>query len=169
MIGLLSAALGSFNSAINAMTSSFVSDILLPIKNRKNKSVPGNSEMKQSKLMVVVMGALLTAFAIVAALMQEAGGQTLVDFALGVMSFSYSGLLGVFLCAVFTGRGNVKSVIAALIAGVLVVLILQPFIMPVWANPLFGHTVELAWPWWTVIGGSISFGICCLGKKKSLK
>ncbi|MGV8095797.1 MAG: hypothetical protein AB2L24_28430 [Mangrovibacterium sp.] len=164
MIGLLSAALGSFNSAINAMTSSFVSDILLPIRNKKKKSTSTGSEMKQSKMMIVLMGTLLTLFAVIAAFMQEAGGQTLVDFALGVMSFSYSGLLGVFLCAVFTKRGNVKSVIAALITGILVVLALQPFIMPVWTSALLGHVVDLAWPWWTVIGGSISFIVCSLGR-----
>lgn len=163
MIGLLSAALGSFNSAINAMTSSFVSDILLPIRNRKKKTISTESEMKQSKIMVIVMGALLTFFAIVAALMQEAGGQTLVDFALGVMSFSYAGLLGVFLCAVFTKRGNVKSVIAALIIGALVVLALQPFIMPTWTNVIFGQVINLAWPWWIVVGGSMSFIVCALG------
>lgn len=163
MIGLLAAALGSFNSAINAMTSSFVSDILLPIRNKTKKLSSNNGEMKQSKLMVVVMGALLTLFAVLTAFMQEAGGQTLVDFALGVMSFSYSGLLGVFLCAIFTKRGNVKSVIAALIIGALVVLALQPFFMPAWTTTLFGHVVDLAWPWWIVVGGSISFIVCSLG------
>jgi SSS family transporter len=166
MIGLLSSALGSFNSAINAMTSSFVSDILIPLKNKKKKaSVNTSGEMKQSKVMAVAMGALLTLFAVLAAFMQEAGGQTLVDFALGVMSFSYAGLLGVFLCAVFTKRGNVRSVIAALITGILVVLALQPFILPLWSEVVFGHVIELAWPWWVVIGGSISLAVCCMGKK----
>lgn len=164
MIGLLSAALGSFNSAINAMSSSFVSDILLPIKNKKKKVTSDIDEIKQSKLMVVIMGSLLTLFAIIAAFMQKAGGQTLIDFALGIMSFSYSGLLGVFLCAVLTRRGNVKSVILALIAGILVVFALQPFILPKWSSALFGQTINLAWPWWIVVGGTISFIICSLGK-----
>jgi Na+/proline symporter len=164
MIGLLAAALSSFNSAINAMTSSFVSDIVLPIKNKIRKTTSNDSEMKESRIMVVFMGLILTTFAVVAAFMQEAGGETLVDFALGIMSFAYAGMFGVFLCAVFTKRGNVRSVVAALITGALVVLSLQPYILPVWTTALFGHAVKLAWTWWTLVGGSISFIICSLGK-----
>lgn len=165
MTGLLAAALSSFDSAINAMTSSFISDIYLP---RRNKEVNTDvAEIKVSKTAVVFMGIILTAFAVFAAFMQAAGGQTLIDFATGVMSFAYAGMLGVFLCAVLTKRGNVKSVIAALISGALIVLALQPFLFSVWTNNLFGHSLKISWPWWTVIGGSISFGICCLGNQKS--
>ena len=84
-------------------------------------------------------------------------------------SFSYAGMLGVFLCAVLTKRGNVKSVIAALIVGFLIVLLLQPYILGNWTEAIMGTPIEIAWPWWTLIGGSISFGICCLGKQKLKK
>lgn len=164
MIGILAAALSSFNSAINAMTSSFVSDILLPMNNRLKKKSSNASEMKKSRITMAFMGLILTSFAVITAYMQDAGGQTLVDFALGIMCFAYSGLLGVYLCAIFTKRGNVKSVIAALIAGVLTVLALQPFIFSVWTSFIFGHPVKLAWPWWIVFGGSISFLVCTIGK-----
>jgi len=169
MIGLLAAALSSFNSAINSMTSSFVSDIYLPLKKGLNKKTSNVSELKESRITVVFMGGILTAFAVAAAFMQEMGGQNLVDFALGIMSFSYAGMLGVFLCAVLTKRGNVKSVIAALIIGALVVLLLQPYIMPSWTKYFFGHAVNLAWTWWVLVGGSISFIICSLGKPKKSK
>lgn len=72
---------------------------------------------------------MLTGFAIVTAVMQEKSGLNLVDFATGVMSFSYAGMLGVFLCALFTGRGNTRSVVAALVVGLLVVLLLQPYVL----------------------------------------
>lgn len=166
VIGLLAAALSSFNSAINSMTSSLVSDIFIPLKQKyAKKESSTNSQLKESRIIVVLMGVVLTSFAIVAAFMQEAGGQSLVDFALGIMSFSYSGMLGIFLCAVLTRRGNVKSVIAALIIGCLVVFLLQPRILEIWSKVLFGGTIDLAWPWWVVIGGSASFIVCCLGKK----
>jgi len=73
-----------------------------------------SDQMSSSKKMVVLMGTVLTGFAIVTAVMQEKSGLNLVDFATGVMSFSYAGMLGVFLCALFTGRGNTRSVVAAL-------------------------------------------------------
>lgn len=148
------------------MTSSLVSDIYLPLKRKFAKKIQHKEEsLKESRILVVFMGAVLTAFAVVAAIMQGAGGQSLVDFALGIMSFSYAGMLGVFLCAVLTKRGNVTSVVIALIVGCLVVLALQPYILPYWSGKLFGTTLEIAWPWWTLIGGSISFGICSLGKR----
>ena len=43
------------------------------------------------------------------------------------MSFSYAGMLGVFLCALFTGRGNTRSVVAALVVGLLVVVLLRRY------------------------------------------
>lgn len=168
--GLLAAALSSFNSAINSMTSSMVSDIYMPLRQKRSKK-SGNSEtlLKESRIIVVIMGIVLTAFAIIAAFMQEAGDQSLVDFALGIMSFSYAGMLGIFLCAVLTRRGNVKSVIAALITGCLVVLLLQPGILNWWSSAICGEPIKLAWPWWVVIGGGISFLVCCLGKKRECK
>lgn len=165
VVGLLAAALSSFNSAINSMTSSLFSDIYLPWKEKRSGSQAGSASttLKESKLFVVIMGVVLTAFAVVAALMQGTGDQSLVDFALGIMSFSYAGMLGVFLCAVLTRRGNVTSVIASLIVGCVVVLMLQPGIIDWWSTPLLGEPLKLAWPWWVVIGGSISFGVCCAG------
>ena len=118
VIGLLAAALSSFNSAINAMASSFVADIYMPLRKRMGHAITSDSDqMSSSKKMVVLMGTVLTGFAIVTAVMQEKSGLNLVDFATGVMSFSYAGMLGVFLCALFTGRGNTLSVVAALVVG----------------------------------------------------
>lgn len=158
--GLLAAALSSFNSAINAMASSFVADLYLPIRQRKGKSVGGDKEqIASSRKMVVLMGALLTGFAIVTAVMQQSSGLNLVDFATGVMCFAYAGMIGVFLTAIFTKRGNAASVIAALIAGALIVLPLM------FQKELFGQSY-IAWTWWCPIGGIITTAICCLGKNK---
>lgn len=167
VIGLLAAALSSFNSAINAMASSFVADIYMPLRKRMGHAITSDSDqMSSSKKMVVLMGAVLTAFAIVTAVMQEKSGLNLVDFATGVMSFSYAGMLGVFLCALFTKRGNTRSVLAALVVGLLVVLLLQPYVLGPLSENLVGHRVSIAWPWWCPIGGVVSFAVCCLGKKK---
>lgn len=167
IIGLLAAALSSFNSAINAMASSFVTDLYLPIRKQKGEEVKGNAEqISSSKKMSALMGAALTAFAILTAVMQQASGLNLVDFATGVMCFSYAGMLGVFITALYTKRGNEKSVIAALIVGLLVVLLMQPYIMNPLTTALFGHKVVIAWPWWAPIGGLVSTVVCMLGKNK---
>ena len=152
------------------MASSFVADIYMPLRKRMGHAITSNSDqMSSSKKMVVLMGTVLTGFAIVTAVMQEKSGLNLVDFATGVMSFSYAGMLGVFLCALFTGRGNTRSVVAALVVGLLVVLLLQPYVLGPLSEWLVGRRVNIAWPWWCPIGGVVSFAVCCLGKKKNEK
>ena len=170
VVGLLAAALSSFNSAINAMASSFTADLYIPIRRDHGHAVSTDAEqMSSSKKMVVLMGVVLTSFAIVTAIMQEKSGLNLVDFATGVMSFSYAGMIGVFMCALFTKRGSNASVIAALLVGLLIVLLQQPYVLGPISRALFGHTVSIAWPWWCPVGGVISFGVCCLGKGSAKK
>ena len=158
IVGLLAAALSSFNSAINAMASSFVSDLYLPIRKERGHSVEDNAEqMTSSRKMVILMGAVLTAFAIVTAVMQQSSGLNLVDFATGIMCFAYAGMIGVFLTAIFTKRGNTKSVLASLIIGAAIIVPLM------FQKQFFGQTY-VAWCWWCPIGGIISTIVCLLGK-----
>ena len=170
IIGLLAAALSSFNSAINAMASSFVSDIYLPIKKQRGKEIKSDADqMSSSKKMSALMGAVLTGFAIVTAVMQQASGLNLVDFATGVMCFSYAGMLGVFVVALYTKRGNTKSVIAALVVGLLIVLLMQPYILTPLSTALLGEPIFISWPWWCPIGAGVSILICLLGKPEKSK
>ena len=159
--GLLAAALSSFNSAINAMASSFVTDLYLPIRAELGKEVKGDADqLSSSRKMVFLMGMLLTGFAIVTAVMQEASGLNLVDFATGVMCFAYAGMIGVFLTAIFTeNRGNYYTVVAAIVAGAAIIIPLM------FQKQLFG-TQYIAWTWWAPIGGIISTAICLLGMTK---
>lgn len=167
VVGLLAAALSSFNSAINAMASSFVSDLYLPIRRSRGKAIQGDADqIAASRRMVVLMGVLLTAFAMLTAVMQQVSGLNLVDFATSVMCFSYAGMMGVFITALFTKRGNTRSVVAALIVGFLTVLFLQPYIFEPVTEALFGAPVVLAWPWWCPIGVAVSLLVCLCGKSK---
>ena len=167
LVGLLAAALSSFNSAINAMASSFVTDLYLPIRQSRGKDVGDeHAQVSSSRYMVVLIGLILTAFGVLTAFMQEKSGMNLIDFATGIMSFAYAGMIGVFMCALFTKRGNAVSAIAALITGIAVVLVLQPYVCGPLTEALFGERMVLAWPWWCPLGGLLSFGVCCLGKRK---
>ena len=158
IVGLLAAALSTFNSAINAMASSFVSDIYLPMRKDRGKNIENSSEqLSSSRKIAFLMGMLLTAFAIVTAVMQQSSGLNLVDFATGIMCFAYAGMIGVFLTAIFTKRGNTKSVIAALIVGALIIIPLM------FQKQFFGQTY-IAWSWWCLIGGVVSTVVCMLGK-----
>ena len=163
MAGLLAAAMSSFDSAINAMASVAFSDLYLPLKGMRtgrsdaSGSTTARKDMAASRTMVVIMGALLTCFAVAAVFMQEEANDTLIGFALGVMAFALAPLLGVFSAALFTRRGNNASVIAALAIGILTVLLLQAYALPRWCG------FELAWPWVWVVAAPVSFLVCILG------
>lgn len=156
--GLLAAALSSFNSAINSMASSFVADLYLPIRKERGREIKGDKDqIASSRWMVALMGMLLTGFAIVTCVMQQSSGLNLVDFATGIMCFAYTGMLGVFLTAIFTKRGNTRSVLAALLLGAIITLPLM------FQKELFGHTY-IAWTWWCPLGGIFTTLVCMAGK-----
>ncbi len=156
--GLLAAAMSSFDSAINAMAATAVADLGAPRRARAT-SKSGADSVRAPRIAVVAMGLLLTAFAMFAVFMQAGQrGGTLIDFALGVMTFALAPLFGVFSAALFTKRGNAASVIAALAAGMLCVLLFQPYMLQRWLH------FTLAWPWIWVIASPLSFAVCIAGK-----
>jgi Na+/proline symporter len=135
-----------------------VADLYIPIRQQMGKQVGSDADqIASSRWIVILMGVALTAFAILTCVMQQSSGLNLVDFATGVMCFAYVGMLGVFLTAIFTKRGNSCSVIAALVAGMLIILPLM------FQKELFGHNY-IAWTWWCPIGAIVTTAICLLGK-----
>lgn len=162
MAGLIAAAMSTFDSAINAMASCLVADVYAPWRAWRNKAAAQDEDatlphLRGSRLAVGLMGALLTAFAVGAIYLQQRGGDTLINFALGVMAFALAPLLGVFCAALFTRRGNTVSVYAAFGAGILAVLLLQPYMLPSWTG------VAVGWPWVWVAVSPLCFVICALG------
>ncbi|MDH3585178.1 MAG: sodium:solute symporter, partial [Phycisphaerae bacterium] len=155
MAGLFAAGLSSFNSALNAMASTFVSDFYQPRR-------PGRDPLhylRVGRIAVCAWGVVLGAFAVASIFIQKASGTTLIDYALGVMVFAYAGLVAVYLAAIFTRRGNDRSVIAALVVGFVCVALLkwQP-----WATA--DTRLDLAFPWQLLIATTLAFGVCCLGR-----
>jgi SSS family solute:Na+ symporter len=162
MAGMFAAAQGSLDSAINAMASSAVADIYWPI--RRKMGLPLNdSSSKSPRIAVLGMGLLLILFAVWSAFRYDPKTDTVLQFALGVMAFAYSGMLGVFLTALFTKRGNSTTVLAALIVGVVSTVLLQKSIYPVWTAWILGKPGALADFWWLPIGALLSFLVCASG------
>jgi Na+/proline symporter len=112
---------------------------------------------------VVVWGFILGAFAGVCVWWQKGSGETLISFALGIMTFAYAGLLAVFVTALFTRRGNSASAIAALAVGFLATLVMQPV---VWnAIPIASLSdMTIAWPWRFVIATALALGVSLMGR-----
>jgi hypothetical protein len=79
------------------------------------------------------------------------------------MTFAYSGLLAVFLTALFTRRGNVATVMAALFAGAIAIVLMQSAVWPLWA-PSAWRAYRIAYPWQMFLATLLAFGVCCLGR-----
>ncbi|MEN4053646.1 MULTISPECIES: sodium:solute symporter [Sulfurimonas] len=154
-VGAIAAALSSTNSVLGAMASVAVEDIYKPWR---LKNVPNTNEahfLKASRNAVLFFAAVLTLMAVVSYFWQRESELSLIGFALGVMSFAYAGLLGVYFAAIFTNRGSSKTVLPALLGGFFTILALQPYI--------FG--IHIGFAWQLVIGTAISFVIMLGGKK----
>lgn len=152
--GVFAAAMSSLASAVAAMASTAVVDFYRPLR-------PGRGEahyMKASKIAVAGWGAILAAFAGVCIVWQRNSGAGLLQFAIGVMIFAYTGLLGVFVTALFTKRGNGLSAGLGIVAGFAAVLLLRA---PEWfalAMP------RLSSGWQMLVGTALAFTVCAAGR-----
>lgn len=155
-VGAIAAALSSTNSVLGAMSSVAIEDLYKPWKEARS-SVSAYHFVKAARVGVLVFAALLAVMAMVSYYWQRYSEVSLLSFALGVMAFAYSGLLGVYFSAIFTKRGSEKTVLYALIGGFVTVLFLQPYIL----GSMLDYNLGFAWQ--IVIGTVVSFMIMQLG------
>ena len=92
----------------------------------------------------------------------------LLSFALSVMVFAYTGLLGVYFTAIFTERGNETSVALALVAGFLTTLLMQAYVWDSVTGMINTNWVgvRLAFPYQLCVGTFVSLIVCLSGKKQ---
>ncbi|QOY52087.1 sodium:solute symporter [Candidatus Sulfurimonas baltica] len=153
-VGAIAAALSSTNSVLGAMASVAVEDLYKPWKLKQGK-IDEYHFVKASRLAVLLFALLLSIMAMVSYFWQHYSDLSLISFALGVMTFAYTGLLGVYFSAIFTSRGNEKTVLLGLIGGFVSVLALQPY--------TFG--ISIGFSWQMVIGTLVSFLIVQSAKR----
>ncbi|WP_455757411.1 sodium:solute symporter [Sulfurimonas sp.] len=154
-VGAIAAALSSTNSVLGAMASVAVEDIYKPWRLEKGE-VDEMHFVKASRNAVIFFAIVLSAMAMISYFWQRYSELSLISFALGVMAFAYTGLLGVYFSAIFTSRGNSKTVPFALSGGFLTVLVLQPYI--------FG--ISIGFSWQIIIGTIIAWLIMQIGTNK---
>jgi Osmosensitive K+ channel histidine kinase len=136
------------------MSSVAVTDIYKPMFEGKSEK----HYLKASRAGVLLSALLLSLMAILSYYWQRSSDIPLLDFALGVMVFAYAGLLGVFGAALWTKRGDERSVRYALLGGFMTVLFLQPYI----TETLFDFAINFSAQ--IIIGTVVSFGIMMIGK-----
>jgi SSS family solute:Na+ symporter len=177
MAGLFAAGLSSLNSAINAMSSTFINDFYRKIK-------PDATErdlVRAGRIGVVAWGVVLAGFACACIWLERAHAErndqsTLLTFALTVMTYAYAGLIGVFLTALLTRRGSTRSAIAALAVGFAAVAAMQPMFwglaMDLDAIRVAGSrralvsVLDLAFVWKLTIASGLSLLVCLTGSPR---
>ncbi|QIG80186.1 sodium:solute symporter [Stakelama tenebrarum] len=167
-IGIVAAAVGTTNSALNSMSSVLIQDFYRPWRERRGQVaeyhfvVAGRAGMALIGLGMFVLSALSYYW-------QRNTEMGLLEFALQVMVFAYAGLLGVYFTAVFTQRGNSGSVVAALFAGFVTVLLFQPAIAQMLHFPAV--LAGLSFPFQLCLGTLVAAIVCAApaGHKASIK
>jgi len=169
LAGLVAVGFTSLLSALNAMAATALNDWYRPL-------LPGKTDahyLAAGRWAVAGAGVVLAVVAMGCVYWQRAVGDGLINFALGVMVVPYAGLLGVFLTALLTRRGNEVSAIAALATGMVVTLAMQPWAWPTltaaWAAMVPMHPLPvkaLAYPWLMVVGTGAAFAVCCAGRRR---
>jgi SSS family transporter len=167
IVGFFAIAQGSMDSAINALASSAVADIYYPLRRRLGRAVDPSRDRSAPKLAVAAMGACMSGLGMLCVYLYDPHDRTLLDFALGIMTLALTGMLGVFITALFTRRGNTLSVVAALGAGVISFVLLQKGPCDWWTGKVFHHPVHLASTWWMPVGTLVSFLVCVSGSPRA--
>ena len=165
-IGIVAAALSTLNSGLNSMSSVAVQDIYRGLI-RKNAVIPERKLVLAGRISMRIVAGDLSAVAALCYYWQQYTDTPLLAFALSVMVFSYSGLLGIYFTALFSERGSARSVFAALIIGFLTPVMMQPYIQTLYLPEHMQF--DLGFSWQLVIGTALSLAICLLGKSPTNK
>ncbi|MFZ1702362.1 MAG: sodium:solute symporter [Pyrinomonadaceae bacterium] len=143
--GLVVAAIfaAALSSSLNSIAATAVNDIYKPFA----KNVTDKQLMRVAGILTVVVGIVQI---VIAVLLKDAGSSAL-GMALAVASLINGPILGVFLVGAFVKRAREKHALIGMIVsiGVMTYVLLA-------ANRFVPGPV-IAWPWYALIGSSITF------------
>lgn len=164
-VGVVAAAISTINSGLNSMSSVIIEDFYRPWRESKGATTD-KQFVRAGQVSMGVVGIVLFLMAVLCFYWQQYSDTPLLDFALSVMVFSYSGLLGVYFTVIFTKRGSPRSVMLALAAGFLVTLLQQAYIVDSLGLP--ESWKGLAFSWKLCIGTLVAFLVCVAGNNNQL-
>ena len=160
-VGVVAASVSTINSGLNSMSSVIVEDFYRPWKESRDRATERHFVLA-GRVSMALVGVGLFLMSVLCFYWQRYTDMPLLEFALSVMVFAYSGLLGVFFTAVFTTRGSSNSVVAALIVGFVVTIAQQSYVVDLLGLPEV--LKRTAFTWQLCIGAGIAFAVCLLGR-----
>lgn len=159
--GLVAAAMSSTDSALSALASTTVVDLYRPYVKR---DAPESHYLRVSRLFTALWGVVLIGVALSVGTTED-----ILAAGLGVMTLFYGSLLGVFLLARFTERGNTLTNGIGMAGSILLLTFLNhktALLTTFGVTQGWVFDLNIAWPWFTVIGTLVTFGIGAIGKRK---
>jgi SSS family solute:Na+ symporter len=155
IVAILAAAMSSISSAISALASVSTMDFLKTVLKGRDEAF----FLRFSKYSTVFWSAVLI---FVAWLTREV--EFVLNAAFSLRGLTSGALLGGLILALFWRRVGVRAAVAGMVVSVLVMNLLYwpPKIPAVadWWTRTFGG--EVFWPWFTLIGASVTLGVAAL-------
>jgi SSS family transporter len=149
---ILAAAMSTLSSSINSLASATTLDLYKPYWGKNN---PPAKNLKISRIISIAWGVILTGSAFVFAVLQLQSANerpAVVELGLGIASYTYGGLLGVFMLGLLAKRIERTDAIIGFFTGLISLLFLVKG--PV-QDLLPGQGLTIAWPLYTMIGSAI--------------
>lgn len=153
LAAIIAATMSTHSGAINSLAAAATHDIYMPLTGRKAEDP---ETFRAGRRFALFWGVVLTG----GAMLFRDQGTPVVVVALGIASFTYGGLLGVFFLGNFWPRARQRDAIIGLSIGIFAMAfvvfagrIIAAF--PAMANAL-GPFARIAWPWYVLIGTSIT-------------
>ncbi|MDB4908262.1 MAG: putative sodium/solute symporter [Gemmatimonadetes bacterium] len=151
---ILAATMSTHSGAINSLAAAATHDIYLPLTGR---SADDPRTLRVGKLFALAWGVVLTGGAL---LFPENQKLPVVVVALSIASFTYGGLLGGFFLGIFWKRARQRDAIAGMAVGItamsFIVFAKQMIAVVPSLAPTLGPLATIAWPWYVLIGTSIT-------------
>jgi solute:Na+ symporter, SSS family len=148
---LMAAAMSSLSSSLSALASATTFDIL---KQKWGADWTIKEELLTSRLTTIFWGFILTGSALFFTWLQLSGGErpAIVELGLGIASYTYGGLLGVFLLGLLFPKPDKTDAMIGFFIGLISLLFMVEG--PV-QNVLPGEGLAVAWPLYTLVGAVI--------------
>jgi SSS family solute:Na+ symporter len=153
LAAIIAATMSTHSGAINSLAAAATHDIYMPLTKR---SAEDPLTFRAGRRFALFWGVVLTG----GALLFKEQGTPVVVVALGIASFTYGGLLGVFFLGNFWSRANQRDAITGLSIGILTMSFIVFAGRLIAAFPSLEGTLapfaRIAWPWYVLIGTSIT-------------
>ncbi len=148
---LLAAAMSSLSSSLSSLASATTFDLIKP---RFGAGWSSREELFVSRGITVFWGVILTISALFFTWLQLAGGErpAIVELGLGIASYTYGGLLGVFLLGLFFLRPDKTDAMWGFFIALISLLFMVEGAL---LELLPGEGVAIAWPLYTLVGAVI--------------